>query len=94
MSRSLTLTAAAIGNYLIDVHIELRAASRHPDVQREHLPVVAAENFITALNDQSMPLIVKLAAGVVGAGGSFLQGGVGADHLAWDQIAANAEMFK
>src|SRR6516164_8407655 len=83
-----------IGDYFIDVHVELSAASSHPDVQRKHVVMLAREDFVTGLNDQLIALIIKPLAVVVGNGGSFLQRGVGLDHLARDEVLADAEMFK
>ena len=43
--------AAAVRNHLIHVHIELRAASRHPDMQGEHVLMLASEDFTADVND-------------------------------------------
>ena len=86
--------AAAVGNHLIHVHVELRAASRHPDMQRKHVLMLAGEDLVTGLNDQLVPLVVEPPAGVVGIGGGFLQSGVRGNHLARDQILPDAEMFE
>jgi hypothetical protein len=37
--------AAAVRYDLVDVHVELGAAARHPHVQREHVVVFAGEGF-------------------------------------------------
>jgi len=44
--------AAAVGDHLVHVHVELRAAAAHPDVQREHVVVLALEDFVTAPHDE------------------------------------------
>jgi hypothetical protein len=86
--------AAAVGDDFVDVHVELGAAARNPDVQGKHVVMLPGENFVARLNDQSMALIVEPCAGVVRSGGGFLQGGVGSDHFARDQIPADAEMLE
>ena len=48
--------AAAVGDHLVDVHVELRAAAGHPDVQREHVVVLAGEDLVADLDDQRMRL--------------------------------------
>jgi len=85
---------AAIGDDFIDVHVELRAAAGHPDVQREHVVVLACQYFIAGLHDQLVSLIVEPLASVVGDCGGFLQRRVGRDHLARNQILSDAEMLK
>ena len=51
-ARARELTAA-VGNHLVDVHVELRAAARHPDMQREHVVVLAGEDLVAGLHDQA-----------------------------------------
>lgn len=55
---------------------------------------VTRKNFVANANDEAVALIVQPATGVIGVGCSLLQGGVGRDHLARDQIVADAEMLK
>src|ERR1700756_1378016 len=86
--------AAAVGNYLIHVHVELRSASRHPNVKRKHVSMLAGEDLITSLNDESVLLVIESTACVVCVGGSLLQSGVCRNHLARDEILADVEMFK
>ena len=86
--------AAAVGDHLVDVHVELGAAAGHPDVQRKHVAMLAGEDFVAGLNDQLVALIVEPLAVVVGDGGGLLQGRVGRDHLAGNQVLPDAEMFK
>ena len=86
--------AAAVGDHFVHVHVELRAAAGHPHVQREHVVVLAGEDLVADLNDQLVRLVVEPLAGMVGVGGGFLQDGIGGDHLARDQILADAEMLE
>src|ERR1700730_17661746 len=86
--------ATAVGDHFVDVHVELGAAARHPDMQWKHVVMLAGQDFVTGLNDQLIALIVKPLAVAVGGGGGLLQGGVGRDHLAGDQVLPDAEMFK
>ena len=86
--------AAAVGDHLVHVHVELRAAARHPHVQRKHIVMLAGEDLVADLNDQLVALVVEPLAGMVGVGGGFLQDGVGGDHLARDQILADAEVLE
>ncbi len=92
--RSTRQLATAVGDYFIDVHVELGAAPGHPDMQGEHVVMLACEDFVTGLNDQFVALIVKSLAVAVCDGGCFLQGSVGRDHLAWNQVLPDAEMFE
>ena len=64
--------AAAVGDHFVHVHIELRAAARHPHVQGEHIVMLAGEDFVTDLNDQFVALVVEPPACMVGARGRFL----------------------
>ena len=86
--------AAPVGDHFVDVHVELGAAARHPDMQGKHVVMLAGEDFVAGLNDQLVALIVKPFAVVVGDGGGLLQDRVGRDHFAGNQVLADAEMFK
>src|SRR5215469_11148197 len=86
--------ATAIGDYFVDVHVELSTASGHPHVQREHVLMLASEDLIAGMSDEFVLLIAQPLAIVVGDGSSLLQNGVSGDHFAGDQILANAEMFE
>src|SRR5262249_60508218 len=86
--------AAAVGDHLIHVHIELSATARHPHMQREHVVMLAGEDFVASLKDQRVPLIVEPLAGMVGYGCGLLQNGIGRDHLTRHHILADAEMLK
>jgi hypothetical protein len=85
---------AAVGDHLVDVHVELGAAARHPDVQREHVVMLPGQDFVAGLHDQLAVLIVKPLAVTVGDGGGFLQGGIGRYHFAGNKVLADAEMFE
>ena len=87
--------AAAVGDHLVDVHVELRAAAGHPDVQRKHVVMLAGEDLVADLDDQR--LLVRRPsrpAGVVDQRGRLLDDGVGGDHLPRDQVVADAEMLQ
>jgi hypothetical protein len=86
--------AAAVRDHLIHIHVELRAAARHPHVQREHFVMLAGENLVADLNDQIVVFLVEPLAGMVGIGGGFLQRGIAGDHFTGDQIFADAEVLK
>ncbi len=86
--------AAAIGDHLVHVHVELRAAAGHPDVQREHVVVLAGQDLVAGLEDQLVRRVVEPLAGMVRIGAGLLQGRVGGDHLARHQVLADAEMLQ
>src|ERR1700692_1314311 len=86
--------AAAVGNHLIHIHVELRAAPRHPDVQRKHVLMLAREDLVTDLNNQLVTLVLTPLACVVCIRSGFLQSCVSRDHLARDQILPNVEVFE
>jgi hypothetical protein len=85
---------AAVGDHFVDVHVELGAAPRHPNVQGKHVVVLPGEDFVAHLNDQFIAPIVEPLARMVGGGGGFLQNGVGGDHFGRNQIPADAEMLE
>src|SRR5690349_7331593 len=86
--------ATAVRHDLVDVHVELSAAARHPDVQREHLLMLAGEELIADPHNQFPLGLLKASAGVVGDGCRPLQDSVGCDHLARDQVLPDAEMLE
>ena len=86
--------AAAVGDHLVHVHVELGAAARHPHMQREHVVMLAGQYFVTDLDDQLVGLVVESLAGMVRVGGGFLQNGVRGNHLTRDQVLADAEVLK
>src|ERR1700760_2821071 len=86
--------AAPIRYDLVDIHIELGAASSHPDMQREHFAMFAGQNFIADLGDQRQRPVINAATGMVGGGGGALDDSIGSDHLARDEILADVEMLQ
>src|SRR5260370_4169262 len=56
--------------------------------------MLAGEDVVTGLNNESVPIVVQSLARVVCVGGGFLKGGVGRDHLSRHQIVPDAEMFE
>src|SRR5580704_4362143 len=86
--------ATAVRNHLIDVHVELSTAASHPDMQRKHVLMSACENLVAGLNNESVPLVIKLATSMIRIHGGFLQNRIRRDHFARDQILSYAEMFK
>ena len=44
--------AAAVRYYLVDVHVELRAATGHPHMQREHVVVLPGQDLVAGPRDQ------------------------------------------
>jgi hypothetical protein len=83
--------ATTIGDHLVDIHVELRAATGHPYVQREHVLMLPSEDLITDLNDQLVAPVIEAFASMVCIGRGLLQNGVRGDHLARDKIPANTE---
>ena len=56
--------------------------------------MLAGEDLVADLDDQPVRLVVEPPAGMVGVGRRLLQDGVGGDHLARDQVLADAEMLE
>jgi hypothetical protein len=73
--------AATVGDHLVDVHVELSSAARHPNVQGKHIVVPASEDLVARLHDQFVTLIVEAFAGVVCDGSGLLQSRVGGYHF-------------
>src|SRR5262249_17187799 len=86
--------AAAVGDHLIHVHIELCAAARHPYVQREHVMMLAGEDFVTNLRGQFVLQITEPLAVMIGRGCGLFQNGIGSDHFTRNQILADTEMLE
>ena len=76
--------ATPVGNDLVHVHVELGPASRHPDVQREHVFVLAGKDLVASVHDEPVTLVIEPLPGMVGIGGAFFQRRVCCDHLPWD----------
>src|SRR5262249_16306938 len=85
---------AAVGDDLVDVHVELGAAAGHPDVQRELVPVLALKDLVADTDDQVLLSIAESAGLVVDQRGRLLDERVGGDHLPGDQVVADAEMLQ
>jgi hypothetical protein len=64
--------AAAVGDYLVYVHVELSAAAGHPHMQREHIVMLSGEYLVTDSNDQLVTLVVEPLSHVVCVGRGFL----------------------
>src|SRR5262245_19969334 len=92
--RSACQLAASVGNHLVHVHVELGAAASHPDMQGEHIVVLASQDLVTNLDDQPETLIVEPLTVMIGNGSRLLQSRISVDHLAWDQIMTDTEMFE
>jgi hypothetical protein len=84
----------AVGDHLVHVHVKLRTATRHPDMQGKHVVMLTRQDLVAGLHDQFVALIVKPFTVVISDGGSLLQGGVGSDHFAGNEIFADAEMLE
>ena len=56
--------------------------------------MLARENLVTRLNNESVLLVVEPAASMIGIGGGFLQSRICGNHLARHQILPYAEMFE
>src|ERR1700747_518069 len=63
-------------------------------MQWEHIVMFACNYLITNLDDELVAPVVEPVARTVGVGSSFLQNSVRANHLPWNQIRADAEVFK
>ena len=77
---------ASVGDDLVHVHVELRAAPGHPHMQRKHILMLPRNNLIADLYDQSVRLVAQTLAGMVRIGRGFFQNGVRRDHLARHQV--------
>jgi hypothetical protein len=56
--------------------------------------MLPGEYLVTDLNDQLVALFIQPPARMVGVGGSFLQNGVRGNHLARNEVLADAEVLK
>jgi len=71
--RACDLTTA-VRNDFVHVHIELRSAAGHPDMQRKHVIVLAGQDFFARLYDQIMTLLVEAFPRKVGSGSALYRG--------------------
>ena len=85
--------AAAVGDHLVDVHVELRAAAADPDRKRKLFGVTPAQNFVADGLDQPGFFAVELAERGIGAGAGLFQQRIGLDHFRRHLFAANGEIF-
>src|SRR5215510_3596486 len=85
---------APVRDHFVDVHVELGAAARHPDMEGKHVVVLAGEDLVARSNDQGVALILEPLAVVVRGGGRLFQEGVSRDHFTRNQILADAEMLE
>src|SRR6185369_8603872 len=79
---------------LVHVHVELRAAAGHPDVQREHVLMAAGEDLVAGLRDQAIAIFRQPAARPVRDRRGLLEDRVGADQLARHQIVADVKVLE
>src|SRR5262245_48814364 len=86
--------SAAIGDHFVYVHVVLGTTTPHPHMQRKHVVMLTGEDFVASLNDQRVLLITEPLTGMVCYGHGFLQNGISGDHLAGNQILADAEMLQ
>jgi hypothetical protein len=86
--------AAAVGDHLVDVHVELRPAAGHPDMQREIIGMLPGEYFVANRDDHLAASRVQRAELAVGERRRLFEDRVRGDHLARHQIAADAEIFE
>ena len=70
--RSARKLATPIGHDFVYVHVELRAASRHPDVQGKHVGMLAGEDLVARFDDEFVLVIVQPLARVVCVSSGFL----------------------
>src|SRR5215472_14242357 len=84
----------AVGDHFVHVHVKLCAAASHPDMQGKHVVMLTRQDLVAGLHDQSIALIVESTTIVIGDGGGFLQGRIGSDHFARNEIFADAEMLE
>src|SRR5262245_38743154 len=90
-ARQLTTT---VRDHLVHVHVELRSAARHPDVKGKHVVMLARDDFVANLDDQSVTLVIQSLARVIYVRRALLERGVRRDHLSWNQILADAEVLQ
>ena len=86
--------AAAVGNDFVYIHVELRAASGHPHVQRKHVLMLAGKNLVADLDNQAVLFVIEPSASMIRVGGGFLQNCVRCNHLAGNQVLTDTEVLK
>src|SRR5262249_59756291 len=83
-----------VGDHLVDVHVELRTASGHPDVERKHVVMLAGEDLVANLNDQLVGLRTESPSREVRVGRRFFENRVGVDHLSWNEVRSDTEVLQ
>src|SRR5262249_9809416 len=66
----------------------------HPDVQRELVLVLAAQDLVADADDQVLLRVAEPAGLVVDQGGRLLDDRVGGDHFPGDEVIADVEMLQ
>ena len=84
----------SLRDHFIHVHVELRSAAGHPDMQRKIIFVEAVEDLIAGLNNKSMRLVRQASSRVVHAGRRLLERCVRRDHLPRNEVLADAKVFE
>ncbi len=63
-------------------------------MQREHVMMLADQYLVTGINNQLVALFIQPLADMVRVGGCFLQNCVGGNHLARNEVLADAEVLE
>jgi hypothetical protein len=63
-------------------------------MKREHVHMLAAENFVADFHDQIMRFLLQAPGGEIGMSGRFLEDRVGLDHLLRNQVASDREVLQ
>jgi len=85
---------AAIRNYLVNIHVELCSAPRHPNVERKHFLVPPGQDLVARLHDQFVAGVVQPLSRMVRVRRGFLERGVRRDHLPGNQVLPDTEMLE
>ena len=56
--------------------------------------MLARENLIAGLDNESEGLVIETLPGMIGNCRAFLQCGLSCDHLSWDQMESDAKMLQ
>ena len=63
-------------------------------MQRKHVVMLAGQDLVAHPDDQIVCRRIEPLAGMVGIGAGLFQDGIGANHLARDQVLADAEVLE
>ncbi|MDF9866291.1 hypothetical protein M2437_005273 [Methylorubrum pseudosasae] len=85
--------AGPVRDHLVDVHVELGAATRHPDVQRKHLRVLSGQNLVADLNDELVLRLAEAAIREVDVGGGLFQDRVARHELTRHPLDPDVEIL-